>query len=64
MYNPTPEQAEIDRQKAHDTNTPHGAYCSAAYTSQLVRLTEKRKRLQAMCPPGTSTRGSQQFVFW
>jgi len=24
MYNPTPEQAEIDRKKAYDTGVPHG----------------------------------------
>ena len=43
MYNPTPEQADIDRQKAYDTGVPHGyvppgdKYAGHATVRLLVR---------------------------
>ena len=38
MYNPTPEQAEVDRKKAYETGVPHGARPGRCCASSCPRL--------------------------
>lgn len=67
MYNPTPEQAEADRQKAYDTNTPHGVQVSQLSLCTLswhdCRTETGLQSTQATFPPAISTRTSQRSAF-
>jgi hypothetical protein len=67
MYNPTPEQAAADRQKAYETGVPHGAFARRSRARRAPSAAAERgcarciPRGAGYVPPGDKYAGQEKI---